>query len=97
MFQEKVDLVESMGSDKFVFFTVSGGRATSRELEELAADAGSEGASFAGDQLVARFAAASTATRGQQVDVWMDAGRVHVFDPSTGENLSLRRRSPQAA
>jgi len=97
VFQEKVDLVESMGSDKFVFFTVSGGRATSRELEELAADAGSEGASFAGDQLVARFAAASTATRGQQVDVWMDAGRVHVFDPSTGENLSLRRRSPQAA
>ncbi len=97
VFREKVDLVESMGSDKFVFFTVSGGRATSRELEELAADAGSEDTPLAGDQLVARFDAGSTAARGQQVDVWTDAGRVHVFDPSSGENLSLRRSSSRAA
>ncbi|HZQ57754.1 MAG TPA: sn-glycerol-3-phosphate ABC transporter ATP-binding protein UgpC [Acidimicrobiales bacterium] len=91
VFREKVDLVESMGSDKYVFFTVSGGRATSRELEELAADAGSGDAPFAGDQLVARFDAASTAARGQEVDVWIDTSRIHVFDPGTGENLSLRR------
>ena len=39
-FEAPADLVESMGSDKYVYFTIEGEKATSAELEELAADAG---------------------------------------------------------
>ena len=35
-----VDLLESLGSDKFAYFTVQGERATAEHLEELARDAG---------------------------------------------------------
>ncbi|HVM63717.1 MAG TPA: sn-glycerol-3-phosphate ABC transporter ATP-binding protein UgpC [Acidimicrobiales bacterium] len=99
VFREKVDLVESMGSDKFVYFSVSGGRATSRELEELAMDAGAEDTAFSTDQLVARFDAASAAQRGAEIDVWVDTARIHVFDPPAGGNLSLgqARRTPGRA
>src|ERR1044072_9464136 len=36
-----VDVLESMGSDKYAYFTIEGEAATSKELDELAADAGS--------------------------------------------------------
>ncbi len=39
-FTATVDVLESMGSDKFAYFTVEGEAATSAELDELAADAG---------------------------------------------------------
>ncbi len=44
-FEAPVDIVESMGSDKYVYFTVEGERASAAELEELAADTGAD---FAG-------------------------------------------------
>ena len=39
-FTAPVDVLESMGSDKYAYFTVEGEQAASAELEELAADAG---------------------------------------------------------
>ena len=38
-FSATVDVLESMGSDKYAYFTVEGDAATSAELDELAADA----------------------------------------------------------
>ena len=75
-----VDVVESMGSDKYVYFDVAGPAAESAELEELATDAG-------GSQLVARVAAESKVARGAKLDLWFDPKRVAVFDQETGANL----------
>jgi len=87
-FTATVEVLESMGSDKFAYFTVEGEAATSAELDELAADAGSSDAGVSGTQLVTRLSAASGAKEGEQVEVWFDADKVQLFDPSTGKNLT---------
>ncbi|MBL6275385.1 sn-glycerol-3-phosphate ABC transporter ATP-binding protein UgpC [Micromonospora fiedleri] len=86
-FTAPVDIVESMGSDKYVYLTVEGGRATAAELEELAADAGA--ADLAGSNLVTRLSAESTVTEGEDRRVWFNLEKLHLFDPSNGRNLTL--------
>ncbi|HEY0451935.1 sn-glycerol-3-phosphate ABC transporter ATP-binding protein UgpC [Actinophytocola sp.] len=87
-FTATVDVLESMGSDKYVYFTVEGEAATSAELEELAADAGSADVPASGSQLVTRLSAASSAKEGEKVDVWFDADKIQLFDPANGKNLT---------
>src|SRR4029453_10520275 len=50
-----VDVLESLGADKYAYFRLQGGRATAQELEELAADAGTGDAPGGSDQVVARL------------------------------------------
>ncbi len=87
-FTSNVDVLESMGSDKYAYFGVDGEQATSAELEELAADAGSVDVPGSGVSLVTRLSAASTAVEGEQAEVWFDADKVQLFDPSSGRNLT---------
>ncbi|ROP38380.1 ABC transporter ATP-binding protein [Saccharothrix texasensis] len=89
-FTNHVDVLESMGSDKFAYFSVQGEQATSAELAELAADAGSADVPGGGVSLVARIAATSTAVEGEPADIWFDADQVQLFDPGTGRNLTFR-------
>ncbi|CAL9631312.1 sn-glycerol-3-phosphate ABC transporter ATP-binding protein UgpC [Saccharothrix sp. NPDC042600] len=87
-FTDHVDVLESMGSDKFAYFSLSGEQATSQELAELAADAGAADVPGGGVSLVTRISAASTATEGEQAEIWFDADKVQLFDPDTGRNLT---------
>jgi multiple sugar transport system ATP-binding protein len=87
-FPVQVDVLESMGSDKYVYFSLSGDRASSAELEELAADAGTAELPSGGSQITTRLSAASTASEGEKLDIWFDAEQVQVFDPSSGRNLT---------
>ncbi len=87
-FTSNVDVLESMGSDKYAYFGVDGEQATSAELEELAADAGSVDVPGSGVSLVTRLSAASTAVEGEPAEVWFDADKVQLFDPSSGRNLT---------
>jgi multiple sugar transport system ATP-binding protein len=92
-FRAPVDVVESMGSDIFAYFTLgSGETVTSAELEELAKDSGrAEVGSVGGISVVARLNAASTVKEGTDSELWADARALHVFDPTSGENLALAR------
>ncbi len=87
----KIDLLESLGSDKFAYFTVQGERATAEHLQELAADAGTGdlGAGAEGVQITARLDAASEAAEDRELEIWLDLEKIHVFDPDSGENLTL--------
>ena len=87
-FTATVDVLESMGSDKYAYFTVEGEAATSAELEELAADAGAADVPASGSQLVTRLSAASGAKEGADLEVWFDADKIQLFDPSSGRNLT---------
>ncbi|RGC67195.1 Trehalose import ATP-binding protein SugC [Micromonospora sp. MW-13] len=87
-FEAPVDIVESMGSDKYVYFTVEGERASAAELEELAADAGAD-FSGGGAGLVTRLSAESAVREGESRRVWFNLEKIHLFDPSTGRNLTL--------
>ncbi|QCB52207.1 sn-glycerol-3-phosphate ABC transporter ATP-binding protein UgpC [Rhodococcus sp. PAMC28707] len=87
VFTAKVDVLESMGSDKYAYFTLAGAQVESAELQELAADAGI--GNLGGAQVVARLAAESKAAEGSQIELWFDPAKVSVFDHSSGANLTL--------
>jgi multiple sugar transport system ATP-binding protein len=87
-FVAQVDVLESMGSDKYAHFPLEGEQASAAELDELAADVPGAG------QLVTRLSAASAATEGERIQIWFDPDRVHVFDPSDGRNLTPNSGTP---
>ncbi len=91
VWQGEADVVESMGSDKYVYFALPTGRASTAELEELAADAGVTDLAAAGSQLVTRLSAASPAREGETVRVWFDTDQIQLFDPASGRNLTVDR------
>src|SRR5689334_13720896 len=89
-FNATIDVIESLGSDKFVFFTQELGQAANvAELEELARDSGRADTGGSGETVVARLDPASRVTEGEASRLWVDARKLHVFDPASGRNLTL--------
>jgi multiple sugar transport system ATP-binding protein len=88
-FKATVDVLESLGADKYAYFRLEGARATAQELEELAADAGTGDAPGGSDQVVARLDPASRAREGQQLELWFDPARLYLFNPKNGAHLTL--------
>jgi multiple sugar transport system ATP-binding protein len=84
-----VDVLESLRADEYAYFRLKGSRATARELEELAADAGTGDAPGGGDQVVARLDPASSAREGQKLEPWFDPRKLHLFNPDNGAHLTL--------
>ena len=89
-FRTSIDVLESLGSDVFVYFTRGRDQGVSAaELEELAQDAGRGDVAGSGDTVVARLDAATQIREGQDAELWVDGRAIHVFDPASGRNLSL--------
>jgi multiple sugar transport system ATP-binding protein len=90
-FNADIDVTESLGSDKFVYFTRELGQtANVAELEELARDSGrAEAGGAAAETVVARLDPASRITEGEDARLWVDVRHLHVFEPATGRNLTL--------
>jgi multiple sugar transport system ATP-binding protein len=89
-FKAKVDVVESMGSELYAYFTVQTEGVESDQLNELAADAGMEDLPSAGDgqQIVARLDAASRATPDQELELVLDTSDIKLFDMEGGHSLT---------
>ncbi|MDN3270750.1 sn-glycerol-3-phosphate ABC transporter ATP-binding protein UgpC [Streptomyces sp. MA15] len=84
-----VDVLESLGSDAYVYFSAEGGPVSTAELDELAKDSGLKDTGAGADQqIVARLDAATRAREGAPVDLRLDLSKAHVFDPSNGANLT---------
>jgi multiple sugar transport system ATP-binding protein len=89
-FRTKVDVVESMGSEIYVYFDVkSETTVQSAELDELAADSGMEDlpSHGGGQQVVARLSAESKASPGGEVELSIDTTEMKLFD-QTGARLA---------
>ena len=90
-FRAKVEVLEAMGSELYAHFTVEGGEAVeSQDLQELAADAGAGDVPTTGEegQITARLDAASKVKQGEEAELWVDASKLHLFDPDDGRSLS---------
>jgi multiple sugar transport system ATP-binding protein len=88
-FHATIDVLESLGSDVFVYFSREVGQGvSSAELEELARDSGRVDTG-SGETIVARLDAATHIGEGQDAELWVDARAMHIFDPASGRNLSL--------
>jgi multiple sugar transport system ATP-binding protein len=90
-FSAPVSVVESMGSELYAYFDVEHAHVESRDLTELAADAGLEDLPQHGSsdvqQVVARLDATSRARPGEQAQMVLDTDHLHLFDPETGQTL----------
>jgi multiple sugar transport system ATP-binding protein len=97
-FQTGIDVLESMGSDVYVYFTRGREQGVNAaELEELARDSGRADTGASGDTMVARLDSATTVREGQDAELWVDSRALHIFDPATGRNLSLGVARDQAS
>jgi multiple sugar transport system ATP-binding protein len=84
------DLVEAMGSEMLVHFTVDAQRVVTEDTQELERDAGTEalgGRRSPHSELVARFTPRATVREGTPVAAVVDTERLHYFDPATGEAI----------
>ena len=87
-FNARIDVLESMGSEFYVYFVVESERVSSKELEELAHDAGAADLpQQEGSQIVARLDAASQVRQGQEAELWFNTDHLHLFDPESGKSL----------
>ncbi|EIV92204.1 ABC transporter ATP-binding protein [Frankia sp. QA3] len=82
------EVVESVGSDKYVYAAVPAGPGRVGDFAGVLGEAGAASVPGAGEQIVARLDAASTVARGARVELWFDPGRLHLFDASSGAALT---------
>jgi multiple sugar transport system ATP-binding protein len=85
-FEVEVTILESMGSELYVYFDTEA-EVRSEQLDELAADTGA-GASSDSGEIVARLDATSEARRGEAIELWMDSSKLHFFDLESGERIT---------
>jgi multiple sugar transport system ATP-binding protein len=98
-FRAHIEVLESLGSELYAHFTVaSDQQIESQELRELAEDVGGGEVPMAGEEgrIVARLDPASQVRVGQESELWVDATRVHLFDPEDGRNLTTEAKGPSA-
>jgi multiple sugar transport system ATP-binding protein len=82
-FEVKVELVESLGSDKYVYFTTTGPAVRSVQLDELEAEG-----EVRENHFVARVPAESKAAIGGSIELGFDTAKLTVFDADSGVNLT---------
>ena len=87
-FEVKVDMTESLGADKYVYFTTAGCDVHSDQLAELATDAGGDSGGEE-QEFVARVPAESKAAKGQSIELAFDTTKLAVFDADSGVNLTI--------
>jgi multiple sugar transport system ATP-binding protein len=98
-FTANIEVVESMGAELYAHFSVaSDATIESQELRELAEDAGGGEVPMAGEEgrIVARLDPASKVSVGQEAELFVDATRLHLFDPENGVNLTVDQQAPPA-
>lgn len=89
-FQITVDLIEALGADKYVYFTIANSDVHSARLDEVAAES-----DVAENQFVARVPAESTAVVGQPIELAFNTAKLALFDADTGANLTAPRACGQ--
>jgi multiple sugar transport system ATP-binding protein len=81
-FEVNVDMVESLGADKYVYFTTEGWVVHSDQLSELDEESREH-------EFVARVPAASKAAKGKPLELAFETSKLAVFDADTGVNLTV--------
>ncbi len=97
IFRATIDVVESMGSDVYVYFTQQSGlTAQVDQLADLAVDSGKADTGAAEESVTARLDATTRIREGDNAELWADVRAMHIFDPESGRNLTLEA-GPAAA
>jgi multiple sugar transport system ATP-binding protein len=85
-FRATVDVLEWLGSEQFAYVPFEAPEAVRNQLAELERELDSEALRT---QLIVSIDSTSRLTRGDEAELFVDASRMHLFDPASGDNLTL--------
>ncbi|HEY8202620.1 MAG TPA: sn-glycerol-3-phosphate ABC transporter ATP-binding protein UgpC [Actinomycetota bacterium] len=84
-FRAHVDVTEWLGNELFAYIPFEAPPEVTQRLKSLARELDSESLRT---QLVVSLDTASTIGPGEEAELWFDPGRMHLFDPASGANLT---------
>jgi multiple sugar transport system ATP-binding protein len=85
-FTTEIEIIEWMGAELYAHFTVHSDAKV--DLSDIAEDLeNAEMAGSGGAAVVARLDTSSGATERQELELWLDARRIHLFDAESGDNV----------
>jgi multiple sugar transport system ATP-binding protein len=85
-FEATVDVTEWLGSEAFAYIPFEAPPEIQAQLEQLEKDLDGEALRT---QLVVSLDSASRISSGDKAEIFVDASKMHLFDPSSGQNLTL--------
>ncbi len=87
-FRTKVDVVEWLGNEAYAYIPFEAPPEVQTQLQELERDLDGESLRT---QLVVSLDGTSTISEGDEAEIWVNTAKMHLFDPATGENLTVDR------
>jgi multiple sugar transport system ATP-binding protein len=85
-FRANVDVVEWLGNEAYAYIPYEAPPEVAEQLSQLERDLDSEALRT---QLIVSLGSASRVRGGEQAELFVDARKMHLFDPSSGDNLTL--------
>ncbi|MCD4525549.1 ABC transporter ATP-binding protein [Nocardioides sp. cx-173] len=85
-FRAKVDQVEWLGNTAYAYIPFEAPPEVQEQLQQLERDLDGE---TVRTQLVISLDGSSRIAEDDEADIWVDTSQMHLFDPATGENLTL--------
>src|SRR4051794_31452713 len=85
-FHAPVDVVEWLGNETYAYIPFEAPPEVEAQLRQLERDLDGEALHT---QLVVSLDGASRIKEGEEAEIWVDGSKIHLFDPGTGENLTL--------
>jgi multiple sugar transport system ATP-binding protein len=90
----RVELTEMLGSESYVHFNLDEAPVVTPDIEELLADTGADASTLGTEtQFTARISADVMANTGDEIHLAMTTGKMHFFDPDTGDRIGYQRPS----
>jgi multiple sugar transport system ATP-binding protein len=86
VFRARVDVVEWLGNEAYAYIPFEAPPEVQSQLEQLERDLDGESLRT---QLVVSLDSSSTVREGDEAEIWVDTTKMHLFDPESGENLTV--------
>ncbi|MEI5672805.1 MULTISPECIES: ABC transporter ATP-binding protein [unclassified Nocardioides] len=87
-FTAKVEVVEWLGNETYAYIPFEAPPEVEEQLRQLERDLDGESLRT---QLVVALDGTSRIKEGEEAQIWIDSRKMHLFDPATGENLTVDR------
>jgi multiple sugar transport system ATP-binding protein len=85
IFRARVDVTEWLGDQQYAYIPYEAPAEITSQLRDLSRELDSEELRT---QAIVSIDSTSRIREGREAEFWLDTRKVHVFDPSTGENLT---------
>jgi multiple sugar transport system ATP-binding protein len=85
IFRARVDVTEWLGDSQFAYIPYEAPEAVTAQLRDLSRELDAEELRT---QAIVSIDSTSRIREGREAEFWLDSRKVHVFDPTSGENLT---------